>query len=989
MRQLRGSHARVWSTVVTLVLVIAMGAGSVARADDDEPLTTFLTLPISSIDGYFPTPWACTSADPGTQSILQFHLNWHCTNPDNAGANWGNRFFGFHTQFTLGFDRYAASVGFPYTQTWVPSPGALIPPAHRGRAANAPCPACESLPNLFRLPAAGGTLDDFTTVDAIGDAIVQWHNRNHGNIGAAGGNTCVTAAGPRGDMACVSLSPRDPIFYRYHHIFDDVRNAWRTHQPTDIVLVLDRSGSMSLPAAGGGTRLEAARLAASMFADLLEDGSNHALGLASFSTTATSPVDLALTSVASAPAALNTALAGVTANGMTSIGAGLQAALSALSAGGNQRKAILLLTDGIENTTPFISAVTSSLGDTHLCSVGFGLPGLLDGPKLRDLSERQGGIYIAGPGSLELRKFFVECFADIFDSFVGEDPVETLAAAELASEPMVQTVHGDDKLTFVLSWEAEAASQRMRLAVTSPSGVNVDLGDPAVESIVGPYWHIVRVQLPWRGEQDGDWEARAERSTTAFVNGFMSDAFDDIAAGAELVEQQIEALCAGNCERVLFYEDDHMSMGEEMTFDTMVSAYGEALYSAAGRGELGEVVKVRTPRELAGLLRQPRFDLVVYSSRYATDEQPYDEMLARYLCGDDAPRAIVSDNRDTASAREILRCAGAERTGEDRFESIESAVGRLALHEPAMATNAFSYGVLPLDAGTVLASGPGGEPAVVARGIEGADQQFFITTLTRGTARVVPFLWTSRTYTGEPLHPAFHIPEMYLPDGEYYDRIEAVVEVRRPLRSIAQVLAEVSGREKVEFEGDIMPPAAAWLADFHASGREELIGYETLSFPLFDDGTNGDSTAGDNYWEASLPDRVTEFDGQYDLRAIFNLCRGDVCVTREAQHSLIVEPKMSPERSTVSTSPLNPNGNVQRARIEFMPMDRNGLPLGPGRADSLQVTTFGETQVESINDLDGRGTYQIVVSWIPTFEESAVSISQFGRPEERLLIELQ
>src|SRR5690606_33188195 len=111
------------------------------------------------------------------------------------------------------------STVFPYTQTWVPAPGALIPPAHGGRPANAPCPTCVELADDFRLPAAGGTLDSFLTVDAIGDAIVGWHNTNHGRIGASGGSSCSTPLGPRGDMSCVALSPRDPIFYRYHHIF--------------------------------------------------------------------------------------------------------------------------------------------------------------------------------------------------------------------------------------------------------------------------------------------------------------------------------------------------------------------------------------------------------------------------------------------------------------------------------------------------------------------------------------------------------------------------------------------------------------------------------------------------------------------------------------------------------------------------------------------------------------------------------------------------
>src|SRR5205807_5712718 len=171
------------------------------------------------------------------------------------------------------------------------------------------CNTCVALSNSFKLPAAGGTLDSFLTVTSIGDAIVGWHNTNHGRIAAAGGTG--SCSGGSADMNCPAFSTRDPIFYRYHHIFDDVQNAWRTFQPTDIAIVFDRSGSMSLPTAGGGTRLDAAKSAASLFADLLEDGSSHRLGMVSFSTTASMPADMALTGVAGAPAALTAALGGI------------------------------------------------------------------------------------------------------------------------------------------------------------------------------------------------------------------------------------------------------------------------------------------------------------------------------------------------------------------------------------------------------------------------------------------------------------------------------------------------------------------------------------------------------------------------------------------------------------------------------------------------------------------------------------------------------
>ena len=115
--------------------------------------------------------------------------------------------------------------------------------------------------------------------------------------------------------------------------------------------------------------MDAAKSAAGLFADLLEDGSSHRLGLVTFSTTASSPATMPLTTVASAPAALTTALSGVTANGNTSIGDGLQKAQTLVTGGSNPRKALLLLTDGMENTAPTI-ATAQGISDTHVCSVG-------------------------------------------------------------------------------------------------------------------------------------------------------------------------------------------------------------------------------------------------------------------------------------------------------------------------------------------------------------------------------------------------------------------------------------------------------------------------------------------------------------------------------------------------------------------------------------------------------------------------------------------
>jgi hypothetical protein len=351
-----------------LVFIFAIfGITHLVTADPGNVIDTqdWIALPIADVDGFFPTPWvrACGSTSPNPQSMLQFHQNWHCTNPDHTGPNWGNRFFGFHKQFLFGYNNFLATRGQPNVQTWVPFPGAIIPPPHGGRPSNTPCNACIALPDFFKPSSMGGTLDSYASVSAIGDGIVHWHNINHGNIALAGGTG---GCGGAPDMNCPARSPNDPIFYRYHHIFDDVQGAWRTLQPTDIAIVLNRSGSMSLPTTGGGDRLDAAKSASLLFADLLEKGSSHKLGMVSFSTAASNPADMTLTDVAGAPAKLSAALSAIVPSGFTSIGDGLEKGQALVASGSEARKAILLLTDGMENTPPFIKDAEPILGDTHV-----------------------------------------------------------------------------------------------------------------------------------------------------------------------------------------------------------------------------------------------------------------------------------------------------------------------------------------------------------------------------------------------------------------------------------------------------------------------------------------------------------------------------------------------------------------------------------------------------------------------------------------------
>jgi hypothetical protein len=998
-----------------LLLAALAATGGPARAQcapgencapEAQPDIDWMNEPIADIDGFFPTPWTCPGAAPVPQNVLHFHLNWHCTNPDNSGANWGARFLGFHRQFLRGYERFAAAGGFPNIQTFTPAPGALIPPAHNGRPANSPCtgvnpqgnPAnCQVLPNAFRTPAAGGTLDAFASETAIGDAVVGYHNTQHTRIGfastAVGGfGECVSGDGTQflPDIRCNAFAPRDPIFYRYHNLYNDVQEAWRTLQSADVMIVFDRSGSMSLPTARGGSRLDAAKNAAELFADLLDDAGASRVGLVTYASAASNPVELAPTLPGAAPAAMAAALVPVSAGGMTSIGAGLQQALGSL--GATTRPAILLLTDGMENTGPTIAAVQAALGDTHVCAVGFGTPGSLDGPKLRDLAELQGGIYVSDPDDLQLRKFFVDCFADIFDAFVGMDPIQVMEPGDAATPPVEYGALGDRKLAAVLSWSAPVAPGALRLRVTDPSGRVVGTGEPGVESSLGELWHLMRFPLPLAGAGDGVWQAQAVRGLRSYANGFTGDAFVDFDAGVELVRRQLRELCPAGCPEVLYYEDE-MPMTATMSFEDHNSVYAQALFYEVPVGTVTNVVRLRDPQEFARRLRERRFDLLVYASKIAREAQPYDELLASVLCDPEAPPAIVSDNRQSDAALRIWQCVGVKPTGELDWDTIVADGAlleqdqRLAPHMPGHGP--FSFGLAPAEerALETLRNGSGSAAVVQASSAAPERQELFINILTDAAARVLPHPYRSVYYTGERLHPTFQIPESHWPP-EGYDSVKAVVRVTRPLRGLGELALEAGRGERRQLEGDAVDARTAALLQIDPKQTGEIIGAETLEFELFDDGTNGDGTAGDRYWESELPPEIAAVDGEYQFHALFQLCRGGVCTTREARHKAVVEVKIDAGGSDIEVVP-SPTGDRGRAEILFTPRDAKRLPLGPYAAGRFQVEGTGGARVLGVTDAERPGTYRIDVALNPRQRRgAAVRVSQFGRPDATVRIPL-
>lgn len=326
------------------------------------------------------------------------------------------------------------------------------------------------------------------------------------STGAGGFNQCQVAYSRATDvLAALANPPAQPM-------------------PLDLMIVIDRSGSMALPGTSGTgrTKMDEARDAASLFVQLVRQSAGDRLGMVSFSTSATHPPESAPGTVNAGrkqqlvglPPYTGGSVGALAPGGWTSIGDGLREAIQALGSTGNQR-AILLLTDGMQNTPPMVEAVEPTLGDTQLCVVGFGNEADLDGALLSRLARdhpatgARRGMYTRANDGLSLKKFFALCFGNIFESGTLVDPQFRLLRDATAPADLPFDVCDEDQITLVVGWDVPGAA--LEAALVTPAGTVVTSATGGAAGDAGLTWRFLRVALPLQGEREGTWKVRVWR----------------------------------------------------------------------------------------------------------------------------------------------------------------------------------------------------------------------------------------------------------------------------------------------------------------------------------------------------------------------------------------------------------------------------------------------------------------------------------------------
>jgi len=281
------------------------------------------------------------------------------------------------------------------------------------------------------------------------------------------------------------------------------------------MLVIDRSGSMSESDGTGRRKIDAAKDAVSLFVQLVRAGAGNRAGLVSFSTNDGPPffaianmTDPNKNTLIGEPPYAGGLVGGLTPNGATSIGEGLDAARAQFPMPGANPRAILLLTDGLQNRPRFIADVEPALTGIDVHAIGLGSDSNLDGALLSTLTAGHGGLYTRASSGLALLKFFSQAFGNIFEAGVLLDPEFALPANQSAP-PLDFSVCGEERLTVVVGWDRTDANLVVQLR--TPGGSAISAGTAGTEDSFGRNWTYLRVPLPQGGERDGVWKVEVLR----------------------------------------------------------------------------------------------------------------------------------------------------------------------------------------------------------------------------------------------------------------------------------------------------------------------------------------------------------------------------------------------------------------------------------------------------------------------------------------------
>lgn len=314
----------------------------------------------------------------------------------------------------------------------------------------------------------------------------------------------------------------------------DLTGDTKGRNAAGVALVLDQSGSMTASSGvddGTGAvlpRIDLLKRSVDPLLALLrqQDG----IGAVSFSTGVTPLTSLELAgppgSAGTGRDGTETAIDGLTAGGLTSIGEGLIAGDALFDAPGApdfgaQNEAVVVFTDGHENPGPGTRDLShpdvQNAVDSRVFAVGMGTPGELNPAKLQQVTDGRQG-YMMMTGDLQsadrylLAKYFLQILSDATNADIVTDPEAFLAPGDEHRIPFALTEADVESDVVLLTppWRG-----LFDLTVETPHGDVLDpataAGHPQVEYVEEETAVYYRSSLPasvgGRESREGTWHA--------------------------------------------------------------------------------------------------------------------------------------------------------------------------------------------------------------------------------------------------------------------------------------------------------------------------------------------------------------------------------------------------------------------------------------------------------------------------------------------------
>lgn len=270
---------------------------------------------------------------------------------------------------------------------------------------------------------------------------------------------------------------------------------------TEVVLVLDRSGSMQEDAGDGTTKVGKLRESAQIFIDTMLPGDG--IGIVRFDHTVQRLMNVEDVGDLITGSGRTTAIGHITGSGLdpagnTSIGGGVLEGRNTLDDGAAAAsppyavQAMIVLSDGIENAAPMLADVSGSIS-ANTFAIGLGLPYNISVAALNALTQTNNG-YLLVTGTLTtdqrtlLTKYFLQILAGITSANIVLDPNGEIGIAQEIRIPfsISETDYGLDAIVLspmpeVLTFELESPDgQRFDAAKVQGIGTGQKIDRPGI-----------------------------------------------------------------------------------------------------------------------------------------------------------------------------------------------------------------------------------------------------------------------------------------------------------------------------------------------------------------------------------------------------------------------------------------------------------------------------------------------------------------------------